>query len=565
MFQIPPFLGLLASLAVFFFARRLLGLAPALIAAMVLALNLAQIWAMRNPYSEGATQLCVFAALWCITAASDTGGMRWGILGGLSLGACLLVRVDSPLLLAGIAPALVMLESSTRRPQRWATHGFLPVTVLLAAWGAVHGWMFSRPYIEDLAGFLLPLWGLATVSVTLSLAVLLRPQSVHPFAEWVHNNGRRLWAAGAVMTCVAFSVGMWVRPHLEPFQIDAESGGRTYNEETLTRVAWYISTTGMVLGLGGVLLLLRRWLVERRAQWVPFLAILLPFSLLYFWRQSIYPDHPWAMRRFLPVIVPGICIASAAALSWLWQLGRWRWLGRLTAIVALGAVVSHEASMSRPFWDFREKRGVISQVGSFAQRIPERSVLLYGDPGQEVLVATPLALYFGRDVLPVMRIDADPFGDKRGSAFQRQVMRWLQQGREVLYLVSSDGNSVFLTPRVRWMPVASTTLRISTIGSSEEHAPRQPQSYDLHLQLLRAVPIASAVCVQTLPRIGEPFLGVGQGLYAAERSNFAGRCPIHASFFLPATGRAPLIRARSGCLPVAAAGHGRRSAGWRSR
>ncbi len=381
-FQIPPFLGLLASLAVFFFARRLLGLAPALIAAMVLALNLAQIWAMRNPYSEGATQLCVFAALWCITAASDTGGMRWGILGGLSLGACLLVRVDSPLLLAGIAPALVMLESSTRRPQRWATHGFLPVTVLLAAWGAVHGWMFSRPYIEDLAGFLLPLWGLATVSVTLSLAVLLRPQSVHPFAEWVHNNGRRLWAAGAVMTCVAFSVGMWVQPHLEPFQIDAESGGRTYNEETLTRVAWYISTTGMVLGLGGVLLLLRRWLVERRAQWVPFLAILLPFSLLYFWRQSIYPDHPWAMRRFLPVIVPGICIASAAALSWLWQLGRWRWLGRLTAIVALGAVVSHEASMSRPFWDFREKRGVISQVGSFAQRIPERSVLLYGIPGR---------------------------------------------------------------------------------------------------------------------------------------------------------------------------------------
>ena len=49
-------------------------------------------WGMRNPYSEGATQLGVFAALWCIGRAYQTGGMRWGVLGGASLGLCFLVR-----------------------------------------------------------------------------------------------------------------------------------------------------------------------------------------------------------------------------------------------------------------------------------------------------------------------------------------------------------------------------------------------------------------------------------------------------------------------------------------
>jgi hypothetical protein len=519
LFQVPPLLGLLSALAVFFFARVLLGLWPAVIAAVILALNLAQIWAMRNPYSEGATQLGVFIALWCIARAWDTGGMRWGVLGGIWLGGCFLMRVDTPLLLAGIAPALIVLQASARQPQRWATHAFLPLTMLLAVWGAAHGCMFSRPYIEDLASFLLPLWGLTAAIVAASLAALLRPHYLHPVAEWVHRNGRRLWVVTALVVSAAFVAGMWVRPHLQPFQIDLETGGRTYNEETLARVAWYVSVVGMVLGLGGVLLLLQRWLVDRRTQWVPFLAILLPFSVLYFWRQSIYPDHPWAMRRFLPVIVPGICIGIAAAVCWLWRMGPLRPLGRLAAIIGLGAVVTHEAVMTLPFWSFREKGGVNAQVAAFAERIPERSILLYGHPGPEVLVATPLALFFGRDVLPVMRAVSDPFGEQRDAAFERQVMQWLQQGRGVLYLASSDGDSVFVTPRVRWIPVASLNLRVPTIGASVEHPPRRPQSYDVHLELLRAAQAAGPVsaCVRTLSRMGEPLLGVGQGLYGPER------------------------------------------------
>jgi hypothetical protein len=265
---------------------------------------------------------------------------------------------------------------------------------------------------------------------------------------------------------------------------------------------------------------LRRWLVDRRAQWVPFLAILLPFSLLYFWRQSIFPDHPWAMRRFLPVILPGTCIAMAAAVSSLWQMGRWRRVARLAAVIAVGAVVTHEGLMTQPFWSFRERRGAIRQVADLAGRIPKRSILLYGHPGQEVLVGTPLAFYFERDVLPVMRADDDPFGEKRDSIFQQQVMRWLRQGRTVLYLVGSDGNSVFMTPRVRWTPLASVTVKIPTIGASIEHAPQRPQSYDLHLQLLRAAettPGSESTCMQTLPGMAEPLLGVGQGLYGPER------------------------------------------------
>ena len=253
-FLVPPYLGTLSTLAVFFFTRRLLGLAPALVAAGTLVLNLAQIWGMRNPYSEGATQLGVFAALWCIGRACQTGGMRWGVLGGASLGLCFLVRIDSPLLLASIAPVLAVLHASASRPQRWATHAFLPLAIVLAGWGAVHAWMFSRAYVQGLGSALVPLWALTLAVVALSVAAIGLSRHTGRIMRWVHDQGTLLWGVAAITLCAAFFAGMWVRPRIEPFQINPNSGDRTYYEETLVRMAWYVSMPGLVLALGGVLI-----------------------------------------------------------------------------------------------------------------------------------------------------------------------------------------------------------------------------------------------------------------------------------------------------------------------
>ncbi len=514
-FLVPPYLGTLSTLAVFFFTRRLLGLAPALVAAGTLVLNLAQIWGMRNPYSEGATQLGVFAALWCIGRAYQTGGMRWGVLGGASLGLCFLVRIDSPLLLASIAPVLAVLHASASRPQRWATHAFLPLAIVLAAWGAVHGWMFSRAYVRDLGSVLVPLWALTLALVALSVAAFGLPRHTRRIVRWVHDQGTLLWGVAAITLCAAFFVGMWVRPRIEPFQINPNSGDRTYYEETLVRMAWYVSMPGLVLAVGGVLTVLRRWVVRRGVEWLPFLAILLPFALLYFWRPSIHPDHPWAMRRFLPVILPGICVAIAVAASSLWTLDRWWRLGRVAAIVSIGAVVWHEATMSGPFWRFREKNGVVNQLGAVADRVPQHSVLLFNSPGPETLIATPLAFEWARTVLPVFRPGNTVDREALESIFEREVMRWLDQGREVLYLTLSDGDSAFVTPHVRWQLVANMRLSVPTIGSSKIRPPRQPKRYGVHFQLLRAGSVTDSTqpCPASLP-LREPLLGIAQGLYA---------------------------------------------------
>ena len=91
--------------------------------------------------------------------------------------------------------------------------------------------MFSRNYVQDLSSQLIPLWGLTVAAVGLSFAALLLPGRMRRGIEWVHVNGNRLWAVTAMALCAAFSLGLWVRPYMEPFQVSA-SGQRTYNEQT---------------------------------------------------------------------------------------------------------------------------------------------------------------------------------------------------------------------------------------------------------------------------------------------------------------------------------------------
>src|SRR5207245_11034655 len=41
--------------------------------------------------------------------------------------------------------------------------------------------------------------------------------------------------------------------------------------------------------------------------------VVVPVTVLYLARPSISPDQPWAMRRYLPVVIPGLAIAVAVA------------------------------------------------------------------------------------------------------------------------------------------------------------------------------------------------------------------------------------------------------------
>src|SRR4029079_18934553 len=85
----PPVLGVLGTLAVYFALRRIFGPAPALLAALLLALNVVQVWFARFPVSEIVSQFLVFLGLYAFAQWEESGSAAFGALAGTAFGVSL--------------------------------------------------------------------------------------------------------------------------------------------------------------------------------------------------------------------------------------------------------------------------------------------------------------------------------------------------------------------------------------------------------------------------------------------------------------------------------------------
>jgi FtsH-binding integral membrane protein len=514
--HVPPVYGVMSLLGLFLLVRRLLGAGPAVASALVLGLNLAQIWVLRTPFSEGAAQLTFVAVLWCLVKAAQTEGVRWGVLGGIAMGAGFQARVDAVVLLPGLLPALAFMHASASRSTRWLP-AFLLTSLGLAAWSVWHGWLFARTYYAAMQRYMVPVWLLAGVLIVLwAVFIALGRVRRTAIVEAVHRRGRIWWAVAAVLIAGAFVFGLWIRPELRPWMA---RGRPLYVEQSMVRVAWYLSTAGMVAACAGLLLALRQWLVGRRAEWLPFLGVVLTMSAVYFWNPRVHIDHPWAMRRFVPVVLPGLAVAIAVAAAWLWEArARWRLPARTAAAIVLGWILIHEARLVLPFSNAPERAGAIEGLAAIARHVPAGSILLY-TAGIETWVATPLACFWGSDPLPILRrTRTDPDGEQGRAAFEAQVLRWLDQGRLVLYLTRNEAHTPYLADRIAWDPIE--TFRFKTYGASQnyEGPPRRPRIRDDPFHLFRLGPSRTEppACAGLSLDARGPVAGRTQGFHPVE-------------------------------------------------
>src|SRR5262245_30573147 len=189
----PPVFGVLGTLAVYFALRRLLGGAPALLAALLLALNVVQVWFARYPVSEGLSQLLFFLALLALARWEERGHGLWAAVAGGALGLGLLVRIDSVLVLLPLAIYLLARHAAGDLPWRRALPLLVPLGVL-GAHAVAHAALFSRKYLLNLAA---------------------RPYWHQPAGVWV--------LAFVAAAAVVASVRLW-GPHLSrAFHVRGES------------------------------------------------------------------------------------------------------------------------------------------------------------------------------------------------------------------------------------------------------------------------------------------------------------------------------------------------------
>jgi hypothetical protein len=150
------------------------------------------------------------------------------------------------------------------------------------------------------------------------------------------------------------------------------NGMRSYAEQTIAWLSWYWGPVTVALGVLGVAAGVYRLLRRGELRLVAPLAVFMPAALLYLTLPAT-PDQINAIRRFLPVVVPGMLLAAAVVLGLLARRSR---AALAVAAVLAVAMVLFPASVSARVFTVREGVPQLREVQNLCADLPADAALL---------------------------------------------------------------------------------------------------------------------------------------------------------------------------------------------
>jgi hypothetical protein len=458
---VVPVFGALAVGMAYLLGRELFGRWAGMLGAALLAASYTQVWWARQPSSEVLAQFFVLAGLLLAARFARGAGPGTGALAGTLLGSALLVRVDAFVAWVGIIILFAHLLLVRRPARRWLWVG-APLALSGAA-AALYLGTFGSHYVRilhedhglDRALQLAPPLAVAALVCGGGLLTARRRWGAG-LGRWLEARGGRLALAGALALLAAVLWAYFVFP--EPWEsLDPRRGFNEYRSQVVVRMVWFLTPAVAVLGAAGFALAARR-LDSARAV---FLAAVLAFGLLYALLPNVAPDLPWATRRFVPAVFPGICLIAGYAVV---EAGRFlesrfgfragvAGSGALAALALAGTVWT-----ALPVLEVRELAGSGEQLERLERAIPEAEVVFVELPDRFDHYGSPLEYVYGR---PVMPYDRERFVEESAELSAAGLLR------DAVY-VTVDGEPA---PRIRG-------FALREVGSESLSLPRLKREYD---------------------------------------------------------------------------------------
>jgi hypothetical protein len=451
-----PALSLLGSLGIYFAGSRLFGRRAALLALLLVVVNVGQIWFQAYPTAEIVVRALFWAGLWAGLVMLVEGSGVAAALSALCLGLLHLSKLDTLFVPAVLLPLLLYAALSGRWRRDYTI--FLLVYLALIAHALVHALTIATIYTLDqvtrvllpgpVAGWVIEQVGaareptiiagrllaggwsllLGTVVVALLGAGLLwrARERFRPGLARLDQRGGWLFLVVTVPVLLLAYAGLvypwWPVP------------GLATPAETVTVTGWYLMPAGLLLGLVGLLQGFAGDLTAHtsaaRSRVPAWLLLFGNFLPLFFLGSGTFPDHFWAARRFVPVLFPALLLGAAGVVASLAvEAGRQRERWLLPAALSV-ALVAGTLQSTIPAARAAEYAGLPAQLQALADEFDAEDVLLFlpGDTANRV--ALPLWLIHEQTVFQLKpQALAEP-------ALVGQVAVWENGGRPVYLLYS---------------------------------------------------------------------------------------------------------------------------------
>jgi len=367
----------------------------------------------------------------------------------------------------------------------------------------VHGAFWARKYVLSVVNrpyWEQPWWvwlaGAAGAAAVLLVAHRFEPRVV----RWIDAHGalaRRGLIAGLVLLAL---YAYFLRPLLS---IWAGGDGNTrpplahrgaltalgfhhlaaHDAQSLVRLGWFVTWPVLLLAVAGCVWLLRRW----EGRWLFPMLVAGTYSLFYLYKIRIQNDYYFAMRRFMPVVIPSLLALAAVALVALWARSR---AGRILSGLLAAAIAGLFLRDTLPLATYRDWRNSVRFVDDMARRFGPQDVVIFEQKGSVHLLSLPLWAVYGVNALELARWNPDPV------RLQHLIDAWGGRYRNIYFVHTYRTNvcGLFL------QHVEDMSFGTYEWERAYASKPRGREARELHFQISRVVP-PSALQVPPLREI----------------------------------------------------------------
>jgi hypothetical protein len=449
LFVTNALLGGIALVVVFAVAATLMQPRWAFLAIAGLAASFPFVYFSRDLYSEPLAMITLFGGFFVWELAGVSSRPLLGLVAGALIGASCAARIDGFISVVPATGAFALYAAGRGAPgERGPPLRRVGIAALVAmAAVAALGWFdvryFSTSYYN---AALRPRFGSLLVgAVVVGLAVALASRLV-----W-RRDGSALTplAKGglALASLVAGATALWarfIRPDGAAVEaavaavaaaVDAESRRQAssvaYNQ-TMEWLEWYLGPVVLALGIAGLIALVWKGLQSRGPRSsLLFSALVATTTIAYLHNPNIYLDQVWAMRRFLPLTLPGLLVAAAWVLAEL--VRRWRgprWFSTTAWVAGALVFVLPAALVTWPLRDTRVEVPMRQGVDAVCDAAGPNAAILVAGPGHNVItLPDSLRAFCGVPTGGAVDISA--------ADVLRLQDEWAQEGRDLVVVSAS--------------------------------------------------------------------------------------------------------------------------------
>lgn len=469
----PIFAGL-ASWAVTVLAAELVGGFGAFLCAVLLIANYAVWWFGRFPMAE----IIALTFLWggfgalargargpALTARNDGNrhARAYAFSAGVLVGMAGLARTETFLFVAAAASLFVVWQRARMRAGSFVLGFVLPfvVAAMTIATAPSH---HAAYLVNDV-----------TVAASTSLAGLAKLRA----SPWF----RLVLAAPVLLAIAAGVLGRWrgvgffrgaaralvPLPIAAAIVIYARIGGEARPLQHAGWIAGYCSWPLLAVAMVGAVMLWRRGGGVARL----LLTLVAIVAVVFIINPRVAPYQPWAIRRFLPVVIPAIALAAATALATLQRLHRY---GTVAAVVVTLVFAVIEI---RPVLAMRRKplfADGFATVGSFADLFPEDAFVVMDSSFSDLQLQVPLWLAHGRETVMV----------RGGSPRWRDTVAALVASGRPTYWVANQNATAPSAPDLTFSPIDDRDITVIVPAGSVDTPPTEAVRYLTQLRVYAA-------------------------------------------------------------------------------